>query len=399
MSRKTLLHAALAACVAGGALNATEGPVAAGLNHFSLNTYEQLAKTNGGNLVLSPYNIAGALSMALAGARGQTADEIAKVLGQAGVDPKYHAELAALIEQITKAANTGENHLLNANALWVQQDFKILPDFRDTLQNIYKAPPGLVDFKGDPQRAIAAINAWADQNTKGKIHELFGPGSLDARTRLVLASAVYFYGKWEHPFRHTETRPAPFTLPSGSTEQADFMNQTARFGYAETQSGQILEMRYAGTGLAFDILLPKKGEPAAEMESGLTPERLAGWLGSLHNQEVQASIPKFRVECGFPLESVLATMGMPTAFSGSADFSGIDDRRDLRISKVEHKAYVDVNEEGTEAAAATGIGVMRVAMKLPPHPVFVADHPFLFLIRDTNSGLMLFNGRLVNPKR
>jgi serpin B len=393
-----LLAGSLLLCGLAGPSRAADNAVARGLNRFSASIYEELAKGGEGNLVLSPFSISSALSMALAGARGQTAAEMSKVLGQANADPKYHAELAALAEQIATAANAGGNQLLNANGLWVQKDFGILPGFRDTLQNVYHAPPSQVNFRTDLERSRAEINAWTERHTQGKIRDLFGPGSLDGSTRLVLASAVYFLGKWERPFRRAETHPAPFTLPGGGTEQADFMNQTGRFGYAATAGGQILEMRYAGTGLVFDILLPEKGAPLDSLDAGMNPERLAGWLGAIEDRTVQVAVPKFRVESEFPLVPVLARLGMPSAFSGAADFSGMDDKRDLRLSRVIHKAYVDVSEEGTEAAAATGAAMALVATRTPP-PVFRADRPFLFLIRDTRTGLILFTGRLTDPKR
>jgi serpin B len=393
MMRSTLLGGILLACGLAGADDVTTG-----LNRFSASVYEQVAK-GGGNLVLSPFSISNALSMAMVGARGQTATEMAKVLGQVRDDPKYHDQFQALVDQIAKAANTGGNQLLSANRLWLQQDFNTLAPFRDTLQNVYHAPAATVDFERNLESARAAINAWTDEQTKGKIHDLFAPGTLDSRTRLVLSSAVYFYGKWEHAFNRTETRPEPFTLSTGRTEQADFMHQTGKFGYAETPAGQLLEMRYAGTGLAFDILLPKKGAPADTLESGMNPDRLSGWLGSLANRNVQVALPKFRVEYGAALVPVLSALGMRTAFSPAADFSGIDDRRDLQLSQVVHKAYIDVAEEGTEAAAATGIGVALVAMVRTEVPVFRADHPFVFQIRDTKTGLVLFTGRLMDPKK
>jgi serine protease inhibitor len=393
MSRIKLLSGILLACGLAGANDVTTG-----LNRFSASVYEQVAK-GGGNVILSPFSISSALSMTMAGARGQTAAEMCKVLGQMRDDPKYHEQYHALIDQILKAANGGGNQLLSANRLWIQQDFNTLAQFRDTLQNVYQAPAAKVDFEHNLESARAAINAWTGEQTKGKIHDLFAPGTLDGRTRLVLSSAVYFYGKWEHAFQRTETRPEPFTLSSGTTEQADFMHQTGRFGYAETPVGQLLEMRYAGTGLALDILLPKKGAPSDTLEAGLDPDRLSAWLGSLGNRSVQVAIPKFRIEYQTSLVPVLQTLGMRSAFSPTADFSGIDDRRDLQISQVVHKAYVDVNEEGTEAAAATGVGVALVAMVRSEVPVFRADRPFAFQIRDTRSGLVLFTGRVTDPKR
>jgi len=221
---------------------------------------------------------------------------------------------------------------------------------------------------------------------------------LDESTRLVLSSAVYFYGKWEHPFQPNQTRLAPFKLGNGSTAETSFMNQTGHFGYAETPTVQILEMKYAGTGLALDVLLPKPGSSLRDLEGRLTEDHLAGWLAQLSDRNVEVLIPKFRVESQFSLREMLSRMGMGRAFTGSADFSGIDGQRDLALSNVLHKALVDVSEEGTEAAAATGSAVALVRMIVPEHTVFRADHPYVFLIRDAQSGLVLFAGRLTNPK-
>ena len=227
---------------------------------------------------------------------------------------------------------------------------------------------------------------------------MFGPGSLDGRTRLILTSAVYFFGKWERPFPSKGTAPATFKPGSGGAVQTPFMHQTAPFGYAETANLQILEMRYAGTGVVWDVLLPRTDNGLSSLEDSLTPENLAAWLGRLSPRTVEVAMPKFRVEAEFSLRDGLSRMGMSSAF-GPADFSGIDGRRDLALADVIHKAFVDISEQGTEAAAATGAIAVLVSTVIPEHPVFRADHPFLFLIRDTRTGLILFAGRLADPSR
>jgi serine protease inhibitor len=379
-------------------LHAGPEQVSRGVDQFGLSVYRQLAP-GGDNLIFSPFSISSALSMALAGARGETAAQMAGVLHQAYPDSAYPDAFKALIDQIVQRANTDENRLLNANSLWVQSGFRLEPAFRETLGTAYGAPPAGLDFAGNLEAARRTINSWTEEHTKGKIPELFGPGSLDSHTRLVLTSAVYFYGKWERPFLTKLTFPAAFKLDSGAAVQADFMRQTARFGYAETPSLQILEMKYAGTGLALDILLPKPGGRLADLQSRFTFENLTGWLHDLHDRNVDVTIPKFRAESQFSLRKTLSHVGMANAFTGSADFSGIDGAHDLTLADVRHKAFVDVAEEGTEAAAATGTAVALVRMVVPDSPVFRADHPFFFLIRDTRSGLILFAGQLTNAKR
>lgn len=398
MTRMARVWGIVLACGLASAAPPADRNIAEGLNRFSASLYQQAVR-NGGNVVLSPYSVSAALSMALAGAKGETAAEMAKALGQDAADPKYHAAFAGLIERISKAANTGGNEFLSANSLWAQKGFAILPEFTGQLQSAYHAAPSQVDFIRNPEAARRAINEWTAQETKGRIRDLFAPGGLKTDTRLVLASAVYFNGKWEHAFRRGDTRPEEFTPPTGAAEQVPFMRRTGRFGYAETAGGQTLEIRYGGTDLAFDILLPKKGEAIGKVEDEIAGGRLPGWLGTIQDKTVQASLPKFRVEWEASLGPALERMGMKQAFSGNADFSGIDDKRDLRLSQVVHKAWVDVTEEGTEAAAATGATMALVAMRMPSEPVFKADRPFVFLIRDTRSGLILFMGRVMDPKK
>jgi serpin B len=379
------------------ALPAADSRIMPAMNAFTTASYKQLTQGDA-NLILSPFNIATALSMALAGARGQTAQEIQSVL-HLHYDSTYDAALGTLLADLTKAGNAGGNELHIANGLWVQKGFVIQPAFENTLTNNYHAPLTPLDFIANPEAARSEINRWTEEHTKEKIKNLFPAGTLDAQVRLVLTSAIYFYGKWQDPFVTSRTKPAPFTLPTGVTTQADFMNQTAHFGYTETPSAQILEMRYAGTGIAFDLLLPRTLSGLPGLEKSLTLENLSGWLGKLTTRNVQVSLPKFRAESAFSLREVLSTMGMPTAFTDKADFSGIDPKRGVAISAVVHKAFVDVSEQGTEAAAATGITMRTTAMPMPEQAVvFRADHPFIFLIRDTRTEVVLFIGRLMTPR-
>jgi len=378
------------------ALPADNSRIMPAMNAFTTASFKQLMG-GGANLILSPFNIATALSMALAGARGRTAGEIQSVL-HLHYDSTYDAALGALLADLTRAGNTGGNELYTANGLWVQKGLAIQPAFENTLANNYRAPLTPLDFIANPEAARSQINRWTEEHTKEKIKNLFQAGSLDSQTRLVLTSAIYFYGKWQDPFVTSRTQPAPFTPPTGATTQANFMNQTSHFGYTETPSTQILEMRYAGTGIAFDVLLPKVLTGLPDLEKSLTLENLTGWLGNLTTRNVQLSLPKFRAESEFSLRNALSTMGMPTAFTDKADFSGIDPKCGLAISEVVHKAFVDVSEQGTEAAAATGITMRATAMRMPEEAVvFRADHPFIFLIRDTRTGVVLFIGRLMNP--
>jgi serpin B len=360
-------------------------PTTDGLNRFASDLYHQLAQTRG-NIVVSPLSISTALAMTLAGARGQTAQEMTTVLR---TPPD-----AALLDQLTRAGNTGGDQLLLAQSLWVDRELRLLPDFIAANQQQFHASPEPASFSTDPEAARAVINKWASDHTKGKIEGLFGPRTLTRATRLVLASAVYFNGKWQSQFDASATKPAPFQTGS-STIQTPFMNQSGRFLYTETANAQVLELPYAGGSLAFDVILPKTGTPLSTLEQALRSTGFSAWLGQFMRKQINVALPKFRVTADYSLRPTLSAMGMANAFSPAADFSGIDGHRDLSISQVVHKAYIDVSEEGTEAAAATGIGVALTAFA--PPITFRADHPFLFLIRDTTSGAILFAGRLENP--
>lgn len=361
---------------------------AEGLNAFAGDLYQQLAQSRG-NLVFSPLSVSTALAMTLAGARGQTAKEMTTVL--------RNPPDATLLGQLTQAGNAAGDQLLLAQSLWVDRGFSLLPDFVRNSEQQFHATPQTADFSHHPDDARSLINRWVSDKTKGKIADLFASGTLTRDTRLVLASAVYFNGKWQSKFDPAKTQPSTFHSTAAAPVQTPFMHQTARFPYAETATAQILELPYGGGSLAFDVILPKAGTPLSTLEDALHSDGLSTWLGHLQHKQVEVAVPKFRAESAFSLKKALSAMGMPTAFTDGADFSGINGQRDLAISQVAHKAFIDVSEEGTEAAAATGIAVSLTAYAQPV--AFHADHPFLFLIRDTKSGAILFAGRLEDPRK
>lgn len=371
--------------------------VAPAISQFAVRSYEEVS-SQPGNLILSPVDLYVALSMLLAGARGSTATQIATVLDQPHPPDGFYSAIAELQTSLSKQANLGANRLSMANAVWLQRGFPLQPEFEQTMEHQYQAPLTPLDFRTDPAAAAAQINNWTAQHTENKIPELFSPGSIERDTRMILSSAIYFYGKWKSPFPLKATSPEPFHPAPRDSVTASFMHQTSSFRYAETDTAQVLEMNYDGTPLAFDIILPKAVGGLGELERSLTQDKLTVWFSGLSSRKVDVSMPKFRAESQFQLQKVLSRMGMAEAFSRSADFSGIDGRRDLFVGSIVHKAFVDVGEQGTEAAAATGITVRPLAMRREEEPVvFRADHPFLFFVRDTTTGTILFAGRLSKP--
>lgn len=377
--------------------------VVQGNNEFALKLYAGL-RAQEGNLFLSPYSISTALAMTYAGARGRTEAQMAEVLhfptarGEAPLDPaQFHLAFGAIINDLNQRAEKADFQLSVANALWGQKGYAFLAEFLELVEARYEGKLTEVDFVRATEQARTTINGWVEEKTNDKIKELIQPGVLDQMTRLVLTNAIYFKGNWAKQFEEDRTSEAPFTLAGGEKVDAAMMNQSGDFPYMEAEDFQALELPYVNDELSMIVLLPKKTDGLAEFEKRLTAEDLGKWLAKLRKREVVVSLPKFEMTRQFSLASVLKSMGMTDAFSRGADFSGMSGSRDLFISAVIHKAYVDVNEEGTEAAAATAVTVKLTSVLPDRRVVFRADHPFLFLIRDNKSGSILFIGRVMNP--
>lgn len=369
----------------------------AGNTAFALDLYDKL-KRGQGNLFFSPYSISTALAMTYAGARGQTEKQMARALHLGTNQAAVPALFGELQKQLNGAEEKREFQLNIANGLWSQKGEPFLPDFLKISTDQFAAKITEADFRSDADSVRKEINDWVSAKTKGKIEDLIPAGFLDRMTRLVLVNAIYFKGTWAHEFKKDKTYPATFYSSSSQTNETPLMNQTVDLSYAETRDIQVLMMPYAGNNISMVILLPRQRFGLSEIESTLTPATLTEWLGQLHSEKVNVYFPKFKITQEFSLGDTLAAMGMTAPFSTQADFSGMNGKRDLFISAVVHKAYVDVNEEGTEAAAATGVAVRALAVHAPqPIRLFRADHPFLFLVRDNRSGSILFLGRIVNP--
>jgi len=358
---------------------------------FALDLYHALREEEG-NLFLSPYSISTALAMTYAGARGKTEVQMKETLCFTLPQSVLHPAFRGLDTDLIQRASDIEGVQLSiANALWGQIGHPFLSDFRDTLAEYYDAPLRLTDFANAPEESLIDINDWVSDATNKKIEDLMVRGTITPDTRLVLANAIYFKGTWKVQFDAKKTEFAPFHRLDNSQVKVPMMNVKEHFPYTEGMNYQAIELPYTGDALSMVIFLPREGM-FEDFEAHLSIERLDAILAQLCSEKVQLRMPRFELTSEFSLGETLAQLGMPDAFTGAADFSGMDGTRDLFIGHVAHKAYVSVNEEGTEAAAATG-----VSMTLSMPAMMTIDHPFIFLIRDIETGTILFIGRVMDP--
>ncbi|MBL7184079.1 MAG: serpin family protein [Anaerolineae bacterium] len=371
-----------------------------GNNAFAFDLYQALREGNS-NLFCSPYSISLALAMTYAGARGETerqmADTLHFILSQDHLHPAFNGLDLELARRGEGAKGKDEEgfRLNIVNALWGQDGYKFLAEFLDLLAENYGAGLRLLDFAKAPEESRVTINDWVSEQTEGRIEDLIPQGVINDVTRLVLTNAIYFNAAWSEPFESDLTDDGTFYLLDGGQVTVPMMRQTESFGYVEGEGYQAVELLYDGHELSMVILLPAAGQFEA-FEGSLDAERVDAILKDLARRRVALTMPKFEFESGFSLREALAAMGMPDAFTGAADFSGMTGNRDLFIAEVIHKAFVSVDEAGTEAAAATAIMMVEAEMTEEPVEVTV-DRPFVFLIRDIETGTILFVGRVVNP--
>lgn len=380
-------------------LTPSEVAVARAINEFALEVYGQL-RSRDGNLFFSPYSIATALAMAQTGARGSTAAQMATVLHlpSKGSSPGF----AGLIREINGDGQPRRYQLHTANALWGQQDLEFHPAFSRRLRLYFDSELHVSPFRTNPENARRTINAWVEKQTHNQIKDLLPLGAVDTNTRLILTNAVYLKGDWVIPFKQGNTVDGPFQVAPDQKVRVPLMGQTNFFRYLEGEGFQALELPYEGEDLSLVVLLPRRVDGLAAFEKALSAKELSKRLGDLRRNKVEVAVtlPKFKVTAAFSLRETLSTMGMPQAFDRSADFSGISGDKELCIGDVVHKAFVNVDEKGSEAAAATAIRILieKNVDEPPPKPkIFLADHPFVFLIRDLRSDTLLFLGRITNP--
>jgi len=364
---------------------------------FALNLYGEL-RGKEGNLFFSPHSLSTALAMTYAGARGNTARQMAEALQFSLDREQLHPAFAALQARFQAVQDRGEVRLSVANALWAQQGYAFLEEYLARVEEHYGVRISAVDYVQDAEGARTRINAWVEEKTENKINDLIPPGVLTALTRLILVNAIYFKGNWASQFDPGFTYEAPFWMTPDHEVAVPMMSQQGQFGYAEWDELQALEMPYVGHELSLVVLLPREAGELAELEDALNPETLERWTKSLRKREVQVFFPRFKITAQFLLNHSLANLGMVDAFDmNKADFSGMDGLANwLYIAAVLHKAFIEVAEEGTEAAASTAVVMELRSLPLPP-PTFRADRPFLFLIRETRTGSILFLGRMVQP--
>jgi serpin B len=367
---------------------------------FAFNLYRLLSEEEG-NLFYSPYSISAALAMTYAGARGDTekqmADALQFYLSQNQLHPAFNLldqELAGRGEGAK--GKDGEGFRLNiVNAIWGQKDYAFLVSFLDTLAENYGAGLRIVDFINETEPSRITINDWVSDETEGRIKDLIPQGAINQLTRLVLTNAIYFNAAWQYPFEEDATSPGVFYLLNGEEVTVPMMAQQESFAYAEGDNYQAVELPYDGQELSMVIILPDSGQ-FKRFEEAIDYEQVKGIIENLEGQEVRLQMPKFEFDASFSLKKALTDMGMPVAFSEGADFSGMTGKKDLFISDVIHKAFVSVDEAGTEAAAATA--VIMTLSAAPETPVEVTlNRPFIFLIRDIETGAILFVGRVMSP--
>lgn len=370
--------------------------VSQGNNVFALNLYAQLSKEKG-NLFFSPNSISTALAMTYAGAKGKTAEDMASTLHFGLPSDRLHAALGDLVKHLNGQGANRPYQLSVANRLWGQKNYNFLPAFLKLTENSYGAGLQEVDFVGNAEQARQIINAWVEKETKEKIKELIQKNILNADTRLVLTNAIYFKAGWAIPFPDKGTMPEDFTLADGKQVKAPTMTKSEIMSYHQAGNFAAVRIPYKGNALSMIILLPKDANGLGDVEKSLTSAELAKFLQQMKPHRVDLKLPKFKTTSEFSLKKVLSDMGMAIAFSPAADFSGMTTQDSLFISAVIHKAFVDVHEKGTEAAAATAVIMAKSEAPIVPEATFHVNRPFTFLIQENHSGSILFMGRVMNP--
>jgi serpin B len=367
-----------------------------GGNQFSCDFYAKINRESG-NLFFSPYGISTALAMSYAGARGETARQMAGAMHWDLPAERLHAAMAELQRSLIQTKEDRGYQLHVANRLWRQREGAILPAFLTVARDKYGAAPADLDFANRADESRRTINAWVERHTEGRVTDLIPEGGLGKDTRLVVTNAVYFNADWFSRFDRKQTKQADFRVSAKKAVRVPLMFQKNFFVYKKAKSLKALELPYGTEGaLSMVVLLPDQVDGLAKLEADLTADNIRTWTAGLETHDVEVHLPKFQLTTQYNLAAALQALGMKQAFTpGEANLSGIDGTRELFINGAWHKAFIDVNEERTEAAAAGGFGFGGGAI---PKAIFRADHPFLFFIRDNRTSAILFLGRVTNPQ-
>jgi serpin B len=373
-----------------------------GNNAFAFDLYKQLISASDGNIFYSPYSISLALAMTYAEANGQTEEQMADVLHFLLEDEELHAAFNKLAIELNKRNTARQDYGIQgvqlniANAIWGQQDYEFMQAFLNVLAENYDAGMRVLDYQSDPEACRKIINDWVSEQTNGKIKDLIPAGGINSLTRLVLTNAVYFKATWMFPFEEEDTYDDTFYLADGITANVPMMHQTINLSYKDGRNYRAVELPYDTNTMSMVLIVPDEGS-FADFENSLTAESILSIVSSLDNRKLNLTMPRFKFEYKTGLKEILPDMGMTDAFSSAADFSGMTGVEALFIADVLHKAWVSVDEKGTEAAAATAV---MMAGSAPPKDEpfdFTIDRPFIFLIMDNITDSILFIGRVVNP--
>lgn len=368
---------------------------------FAFDIYQAL-KSEDGNLFYSPHSISLALAMAYAGARGETERQMADTLNFNLSQDKLHPTLNYLDIELAKRGESAQGkddkgfRLNIVNALWGQTDYEFQSEFLDTLAVNYGAGLRVLDYINETEKSRVTINNWVEKETEGRIKDLIPQGAIDELTRLVLTNAIYFNAAWLHTFNDYATADGAFYLIDGTQISVPMMKQTEYFGYTTGNGYKSIELPYDGSEMSMVIMLPDTGNFEG-FENNLNAQQMQDIIENQQHSRVNLTMPKFEFESEFGLNDILSDMGMPIAFTEDADFTGISTHEKLLITDVIHKAFVAVDEDGTEAAAATAVIVGTTSAPIDEPIDFTIDRPFIFLIRDIETGAILFLGRVMNP--
>jgi serpin B len=367
-------------------------------NLFALDLYKKISD-NQENLFYSPYSISTALAMTYAGAKGKTENEMAVVMHFSANNAEFYNKYSEVLKNINALNNGSTVNIYTVNSVWAQKNFKFRDEFLEIIKNNFNSSINLVDFIKETENSRIQINKWVETQTNEKIKDLIKPGLIDYLTRMVLVNAIYFKADWETAFDKQQTQKMDFLVDASTAVSCDFMFAEQEFKFYENEDGlKAIEIPYSKGKMSMLVILPKDNAGFNRLKKEISLDFYKKINSALVSKKVKLYLPKFKTTSEFELSDMLKQMGMPEAFSDKADFSGMTGTKDLKISKVIHKAFVEVNETGTEAAAATAV-VMRVkSMPMAP-PEFKADHPFMFIIKENTENSILFAGNIYNPTK